>query len=251
MREGDLQEVFDDWPASRNGWRIVGAPNWLLKCKGPNRRKRFTAKNATYQFRPDVLWYDPDCYVVELKRGAKYQPLALAEVLHHAWHLNDPGVWGSEFSKPPIPVIVATDTDWLRSALSYLFKHGLSHIALRYLEVAFYKTDSGGYLWFEEPFTERVPSDRIPDCIPNSWRASAITCYELAGCNSWILSDDKLCGQPAYIPARLVFVSSVPDSKDTLVCVYDAAAGQERSYLVSKVKKRGSLSGGAPACPFK
>src|SRR5579864_770459 len=117
MCEAELQDVFDQWQTARHGYRILGAPNWLLKCKGPNRQKAFTAKSyATYSFTPDVLWGDPDFYVVELKRGAKYEPLALAEILHHAWQLSDPSVRGSEFSKPPIPVIVATDTDWLRAA---------------------------------------------------------------------------------------------------------------------------------------
>jgi hypothetical protein len=252
MKEADLQKVFDDWGGSRAGRRVAGAPNWLLECKGPNKKKEFITKNySAYSFRPDVLWDQPQAYVLELKRSAKYEPAALAEVLHHAWKLSDANSsW--QGGPPVVPVMVSSSTDgaWQRGAINFLFAHGLRRDALRYLEVTFLKDPAGvEYLWIEEPFAAWDPACEAPNCVPASWHDLDAIWYQINQSESWILTDNPGGGQKAIIPDRFVFVSGVPGYQEYLACL--RTPKRESIYVVRTVDgTTGVNPAAAPPCPF-
>jgi len=57
IAEKELQRIFDQWDAGKDGWFLVGVPEWLASCKGPNRARQFSA--GDYNSKPDVLWDSP------------------------------------------------------------------------------------------------------------------------------------------------------------------------------------------------
>lgn len=121
-RESDLQALIDNWPDHR-GWRLAGAPGWLRDLPQPSRRRRIrTALN--YSFEPDALFEtDDSLYVAELKFAAsgKHEAVALPEVLHHAWMLENDAECrkiANPKSKKVVPVILARWNGWLVASLA-------------------------------------------------------------------------------------------------------------------------------------
>lgn len=135
-KEEELQKVFDDL----DGHLAAGWPAWLL-ARGKNLGQR--SRDAFgYSFETDAEFIHGDHhYVVELKRAAKYEPLALAEVLHHA-------EWIRRYeatSNHVVPVVVSSISLWTRLAVAALPN------SVRYYEADLYRIDDRILMWLDEP----------------------------------------------------------------------------------------------------
>jgi hypothetical protein len=120
-RETDLQRVIDAWPAAPASCRVVGAPTWLRALPRANEKLRI-ATALGYRFEPDAVFETNDAvWIAELKLSpqGKYEPLALADVLHHAWMMRP------HTEKPIVPMIVAPSSPWLQAAIAQLQDLGL------------------------------------------------------------------------------------------------------------------------------
>ena len=251
--EKELQQVFDEWDGNKGGLCIAGAPKWLLDCGKPEERRSYgqSRGRVEWAFWPDVLWKRPEYLVVELKRSpqCKYEELALAEVLHHAWRMGDPNVAGWIPPMHPRPVIVASRSPWLRSALTYLFHYGLKRDRLKYLE-ATYLTDPNGdkYIWLEEPFAGRLLSKIPSPPIPKSWSAGC-RCYSIENAKSWALFDKSKIPDDAapLVPEEFIFVSSIAGTSNHLVRL--PSEGQAVTYLATQELFE-DCETMAPDCPF-
>ena len=157
-KEEYLQAIFDTWNTSRP--RMAGAPSWLSNARAERHAEReFVVPpvgDHIYKIRPDLVWEELDrTLVIELKRGAKYEPLALAEVMHHAWAL---AAWPEKngVKLPAEPVIISQQNYWHRGAIAGLMCRGLeSSMRNRYLEVDLLRGSNGqDLLWFDLPLAD-------------------------------------------------------------------------------------------------
>lgn len=108
---------------------MVGVPTWLTRTKVLPIEKPQRARTAFgYSFTSDVELIDGSLhYMIELKRGMKYEPLAMAEVLHHS-------AWVKRYECAPdrrvVPVIISSFNAWLRLSIDEYLRD-----AVRYHEV--------------------------------------------------------------------------------------------------------------------
>jgi hypothetical protein len=217
---GDLQEIFNDWDGKRNGWRIAGAPHWLLKLgkiwKGYKNTKN---EYGPYKLEIDALW--EDAWILgELKRGNKNEAIGLAEVLHHAWHLGNPEVSGFAQRGFPRPFLMCSSSDgtWERGALCYLFRHGLRFDAISYFQATFLEPKDDGvngpkYLWIDEPFGQRTPTstNELPSFVPfPEWKSHH--CYRIGESESWVLTPTELAEPLPSLPDTFWQIAAVTGS---------------------------------------
>jgi hypothetical protein len=207
--ENDLLGVFKAWGRKQDSCKVAGAPDWLLLCKDPKSGLELSAHNYyKYPFEPDILFDNPEFLVVELKFSKKYEELALAEVLHHAWRLRDE-------RGCPTPVIVTSTFNraWLRAALSYLRHNDLRPDAIRYLEAAFLQADDGNtqYLWLEEPFASWTRIDELPLDIsfPAGWETGEVVWHEVDRAKSWVGTMGEFLEERPCVPEAFVQISRV------------------------------------------
>jgi hypothetical protein len=253
IKENQLQRIFNDWAGARDGWQLAGVPAWLLKCRGPNRTTTFRTRNySDYPFTPDALFENDEVLVLELKRSPKYEELALAEVLHHAWKLRDPWVSGRSLEWHPKPVMVTSCSAWMRAALSYLFKHGLEPDALRYVELCYLNAPDGSrYLWFVEPFAAWSPVDHPPPCVPSSWASSNAVWYQVQGCDTWIGTEARRPERLPFVPDTCAVVAKVTGSPfDFLVWTRTLEVPLGLYYRARPSSNETFGDDGAPACPY-
>jgi hypothetical protein len=215
--EADLQRLFDNWGDGRDGWRVC-APSWLLSCGKPEPRQLLRCSNfEDYSAIPDVVWRQPEWIVMELKRSRKYEPLALAEVLHHAWHLGEQQ--RQEEGEFPVPVVLssATDSAWMRAALRYLFGKGLHANAIRYLEGNYYQSvDGQKYAWFEEPFAMAELS-APPPVIPEDWESDGVVWRRMQTSETWIGLPQDIQRLPGMAHTEYAMVSSTDSHAECVV----------------------------------
>jgi hypothetical protein len=164
--ESDLQVVFDAWPehvaGKKAGLLLAGVPRMLERLPRPSRP---CTPAFGYSFTPDALFSDGEHQlVVELKRAA-YEPLPLAEALHHAEFLS---AYAST-PRPTTPVIVSSYNCWLRLALANLRRNSYREGALGYFEVDWLREPGTRrrILWFDAPIDPFAPADpaALPACI--------------------------------------------------------------------------------------
>ncbi len=164
-----LEDIFCD--RRKRSRQCAGLPDWmrgLLLRKQVKHRDRWGA-----EFVADaVASSGRENFVFELKYGAKYEPVALAEVLHHAAALDrvSPELkqWTVKPAVPVIPVIVAQWNAWIRGALDWLL-HARTATRLRLLEVIALRDprESDTLLWFDEPLARSHSSLRAcPGWVP-------------------------------------------------------------------------------------
>jgi hypothetical protein len=173
LSESTLQHHFDTWAA---GAPVrAGAPPWIETLRGWTRQLACTDA-WEFGFRPDMLAHDgAETFVFELKYARKGEPLALAEVLHHAHALaTRPASLGALGSGWPQrgairPVIVSQFNAWLRDSRRYLISHGFRADRLLVLEVAGLR-DRAGNVWLlfneldgEDPWTALSFDELPPD----------------------------------------------------------------------------------------
>lgn len=154
---GTLDQFFRHWEAMEG--RRTGVPAWLRGAEIVATKKAHTDRWAV-PFLPDALGRtgNGSTFVVELKYGSKFEPLALAEALHHAFELRNhaasfPGA--IHRASPPTAVIISQWNAWLRSSVDALRTLGVSTAALRYIEVVALNVPGfrAPVLWFEEYLT--------------------------------------------------------------------------------------------------
>lgn len=145
--EDTIQRVFDHL----TGHLAAGWPPWLLS-RGTNvgRRRR---PSFGYSFETDAEFIHGDHhYVVELKRAPKYEPLALAEVLHHAEWIRRYEATASHV----VPVIVSSTNFWTRLAVAAVPN------GVRYYEADLYRIDDRILMWLDEPLAPWKPDAAPP-----------------------------------------------------------------------------------------
>ena len=199
-REKLLQDVFDGWDASRPA--TAGAPKWLreMTCpQTPKKQRRFKAYG--YEYIPDVLWSDGKrSWVVELKCSYKYEPLAMAEVLHHAHMLATHELPKTEV----VPVVVSSYSPWLRGAAAWLGKAGT--VGLQTLEVDV--LEDGDLLWFDAPL---APWRRAlpPPRVPKAYSGGRFEWFRVAETGTWIGAQSRHRTRPLVISEPYVMVAPV------------------------------------------
>lgn len=166
IKEKDLQDIFDSWGSGKNGWVTAGVPKWLHELDQPETRlaERKDIPRYGYSFKPDALW-ESKRHVAELKAAAKFEPLALAEVLHHAQCLSE------EFDGPDFtPVMITQENAWLRQTLAWLFDRGEANLkseSLRFLEYVTLRDGQGRrIMWVEDPLSKWEKCSNPPDFLP-------------------------------------------------------------------------------------
>ncbi|HET8937135.1 MAG TPA: hypothetical protein VFN67_27025 [Polyangiales bacterium] len=156
-RERELQHHFENW---REGEHLrAGCPEWLSSMEV--RPVHF--KDGGRNFRPDIGSSSKGKrLVIELKHGRKFEPLALAEVLHHAECLDYKKLWPSDnvhgrtkrgSSSPVIPVIVCQHSKWIRESLKWLVRNGLPPDAIRHVEIVLLRSPNSAepaFIWFDD-----------------------------------------------------------------------------------------------------
>jgi hypothetical protein len=176
--ESHLQQLFDGW--SKAGCRRAGVPSWLREYAGPNNRT--TRAAFGYEFTTDAEYHiPPRHYIIELKRAGKYEPLALAEVLHHAEWVRRHGGGSSEI----IPVIVSSFNSWLRLAISALPQRTDRFGALRYYEVDVLEGTGADIVWFEEPLAPWTPAE-CPAFLHDHPESARLCWHHVPTTRSWI-----------------------------------------------------------------
>lgn len=213
IKEKPLQELFDTWGRGRDGWLTAGVPKWLHDLGQPEKRsdERANIPRYGYSFKPDVLWEEKR-YVAELKAAAKFEPLALPEVLHHAQCLSE-----ESGGRPFTPFMFTQENAWLRQTLVWLFDRGAVHLhaeSLRFLEYVTLKTPDGRQImWVEDPLSEWEKCDSQPSFLPLSlpnvpvtWRRVTAT-----GCLVCVTGapGDPLSKRPLFLEGALVMACPV------------------------------------------
>lgn len=209
LDERQLVAQFVQW-LNNEDTQLVGVPDWMRlawpwkphdgqasnEYRFPLWRSQTTRRNE--HCRADMLgrYHAEDGgaenYVFEFKYGKKYEPLAFAEVLHHAQtlyerrsELEDLSVWAKE--APVVPVIVAQHNRWNRAAIHYLAQRlrpqGEFRDAIRLVEVTVLVpsgnegTSEKPVIWFEEVVD---PTDGVHRPKPGA-RPSELPLLEGAG----------------------------------------------------------------------
>ena len=201
--EAVVQHVFDAWGKPPPEQQLVGVPQWLRDLGAPEARSSFTREG--YSFRPDVVWRD---HVAELKCGAKYEPLALAEALHHAQCLS------VVRERSVTPVLVTSYSVWMRRSLEFLFTRGVSPEVIRYLEVGHLeaKSTQQRFMWFDVPFAPWTRAERVPGCVPQR-TANSGHWYFVAETRTWCRVSTALRTRPIVPEGEVVLLSELDDGR--------------------------------------
>lgn len=182
LRESHLQNAINALSSGCDGWLPVGFPSWLLAETRKNIASRVSCD--AYGFTPDVVWNGVAPIVAELKRSSKWEEIALVEVLHHAKRLQSAseGDQATEYT----PLMICSYSAWTRSALCYLFEHGLQKDSIRYLETTFLENESGQrFLWLYDPFAEWIREETAPFSSAEM-TSDPIDWYQVAQSQVWI-----------------------------------------------------------------
>lgn len=202
-REKDLQAVFDNWHDTRAGRAVAGVPAWLDALGPPDKRKGHPG--GGYAFTPDVLWTDARL-VVELKCAAKFEPQALAEVLHHAWALE-------EVLKAPFrSLMVSSYNPWLRRAVDLLVARGLDPRCLIHMEADHLSlpTTERSFVWLDTPRAAwRAPDGPPPPCIPEGFAPASARWYVVNETGSWIATERPAPGRPTFMRGAYAMLTPV------------------------------------------
>lgn len=197
--EADIQRYVANWNQKPVGtWSHVGAPAWLQALHPRAANDYCDCASLGYSFRPDIVGESNGIsYVLELKCAYKYEPIALAEALHHA-HVLSCGMAQppAGLAAPFIPVLVTQYNAWLRSALAFLRLKGLQAGSIKYVEFTSLVSSTGEkILWFDEPFAPLAPCP--PPLLPIGLSTGSKYWYRVSDADTWIAVDDVLHERPA------------------------------------------------------
>lgn len=199
--ENELQALFDGW-ATRADAHLFGVPDWLDAIRLPPipRGKERTRHSFGYDFTPDVEFVvGPHRYVVELKHGEKYEPLALAEALHHAAWLRR---YEAERASQVVPVIVSQDNAWLRLAIDEYLR-----TAVRYVEALVLEgPDEASLFAFDVPLAPwaiQQPPSWLTELDP---RAATLHWHRVAENDSWFGLVQEMPTRPTFLEVPYVWI---------------------------------------------
>ncbi|HEX8111482.1 MAG TPA: hypothetical protein VF516_27315 [Kofleriaceae bacterium] len=200
-KESYLQDLFDHWGQAT--CLRVGVPPWLRGFSGSNARRPRSAFG--YQFTTDAEYeIGSRRYVIELKHAVKYEPLALAEVLHHA-------EWIRRYERDHtevVPVIVTQFSCWLRLAIAALGRRMDGLGALRYYEVDVLGQDDPAVIWFDEPLAPWVPAERPPFLLEHP-ETARLHWHHVATTRTWFGLDEIVEERPLVLEVPYVTVSEI------------------------------------------
>lgn len=243
-QESDLRKLFLVW-SNRGGpeWRVAGAPSWLRRLGNPllNHEIEFPTAHGS-SFRPDLLFLDGESLlVVELKLAVKYEPIALPEVLHHAWALENDSVAQEKLRTivsttvaNVVPILITQTRWWLRSSMAYLRQHGLNQGAIRQLEFETFHDGERNLLWVGDPLAEwelAKPND-VPKCLRETFQEYAFW-YHVSGEDSWFGMSTLKEVRPPFIQGKFVEAASLEGhSAEYIAC--EGEFGDRWRYLLLK-----------------
>jgi hypothetical protein len=192
--ESQVQNIFDAWGSSEMPAIIAGAPKWLWTLGKPKKRKQRVAYG--YPFTPDVLWHTPrKAVVAELKYGTKYEPLALAEVLHHAHMLRQ-----LDGLAEVTPLVVTQYNGWMRAAA-----HELQSSNLRHLEIDLLNASGQHLLWVSDPHAA-IKACAPPKDLPLDAPWKAKKWWRVTGEETWLVQENPQ--QPINV-GHLAIISKI------------------------------------------
>jgi hypothetical protein len=206
--ERELQNLFDSW-MKRDGSLLFGVPDWLNAIDVPPLNRLPARRAFGYEFTPDVEFIVGRLrYVLELKQGDKFEPMALAEVLHHAaWSKR----YEADQASHVVPVIVSQYNSWLRLAIDEYLRG-----VIRYVEVVALEDPANpgnANLWAFEaplaPWTIKPPPTWLVALDP---KASMLHWHHVAETDSWFGLREKQPARPAIMEAPYVWVMGGFDS---------------------------------------
>ena len=203
VRERELQGLFESWP-TQDASRLFGVPDWLNAIDVPpmeeGRRRSFG-----YDFTPDIEFIvGRTRYVLELKYGDKYEPQALAEVLHHAaWSKR----YEADLASQVVPVIVSQYNAWLRLAIDEYLRG-----VVRYVETVALENSGDATIWAFDaplaPWTVKPPPTWLATLDP---RAAKLHWHHVAETDSWFGLEQQLTARPAVMEEPYVWIMGAPD----------------------------------------
>ena len=235
-----IQNVFDDWANRSKAWVVVGAPAWLERCGSPQVRRSYRTEICT-SFNPDVLFeLDRIAYVGELKwaRSNKYNEMAIAEVLHHAWMFRKDteakkGLSGS--IERVQPFIVVPYSAWTRATMTTLLEQGLREDALHYLEFVALERPGGGKrtLWFGDPITPIVEVPK-PAWVPVELLEQFAFWYGGSGRRHVFGMKERFAGvsRVPFMRGSHVEVEEIPNTRSVIVARGDYSSERAWTYDV-------------------
>lgn len=227
VSETRVQDFFDKWSraSSVDAFDVAGVPQWLWEVLPSDvdavRRQVRHTTGQEYAFVTDIEWgpENAERHVLELKSAHKYEPIGLAEVLHHA----------QSIPSRPRPILVTRPNAWNRQAIQWLRDHGLAETALRYVELELIALPDQRILaWFDDPFAPWEPCERPCRAIPD-------TSENL----SWFRVDQTVdassvwCGVPASVGPSRPLLSAEQDA-------VTVARTQKGSWVAWRAKGRGT-----------
>lgn len=234
--EKELQSLFDGW-ATRADAALFGVPDWLDAIRVPPipRGKR-TRRSFGYDFTPDVEFVvEPQRYVVELKHGVKYEPLALAEVLHHAAWLKR---YEAERASQVVPVIVSQYNAWLRLAIEEYLRAIVRYVEALVLEVTDAGHDKISLFAFDvplAPWTVQQPPSWLTELDP---RAATLHWHRVAENDSWFGLTQEVPTRPIFLEVSYVWIVRSGADRPVLLWEGDGDLDANGRYFLTTSRTR-------------
>jgi hypothetical protein len=205
IRERELQHLFESWH-TRDATLLYGVPDWLDSIDAapvpPSQRRR---RSFGYDFTPDIEFIvRRRRYVLELKHGAKYEGVALAEVLHHAAWLKR---YEAEQASEVVPVIISQYNTWLRLAVDEYLRAAVRHVEV----VALAGPGDTTILAFDvplAPWTVKQPPTWLRDVDP---KVARFHWHHVAETDSWFGLTRQLTARPVIMEEPYIWVMGASD----------------------------------------
>lgn len=209
-REKELQALIDRWATA--DWDIAGAPDWLLNLPSPlTAQRRVSTGPLGYGFEPDAIFETEDIvYVAELKLSPqnKYESLALPEVLHHMWMLENNisarEVLGSQ--KRIEGLIFAPWNTWLIASLALLRS---APVHVHYFAFDTFTHAGRNILWVGAPLAPWALVERDSIDCPDVEEYPYAFWYRLGYADAYVGVDEKLDDRPTLLDRRHVELARI------------------------------------------
>ncbi|WP_155893825.1 hypothetical protein [Cystobacter fuscus] len=171
-KEMVLQSIFDKW--DEPDVPVAGVPDWLWELPKPSRP---SITSFGYNSKPDAYWGDSKPRIVgELKYGAKFEPFAVAEVLHYA-HLLRLKLGGD----PILSLVISQPNYCIRAAITEL-----ASPVLRHIEADLLSLDGKTLLWLSCPHAALSEEPPLPADVPLEQEWSSLRWSAVEGEQTWI-----------------------------------------------------------------
>jgi hypothetical protein len=195
-KESVLQSIFNEWATQKTP--VAGVPQWLWELPNPERP---TECSFGYEFTPDAYWPKSHPRIVgELKYGSKFEPIAIAEAVHHA-HLLRLLHGGT----PILSVVITQQNYWIRATVAEL-----SSPAIRHLEADLLALDKNTLLWLSCPHATLGEPSSMPDEVPLEQAWTSMRWSSVEGELTWIAHDET--SKPPFLHGPIAMLSRFRNS---------------------------------------